>query len=96
MVYLVAMEQQPPSGWVPPLLVRPRRHHHQPRHGQVEPAGGRHGRRGPGTAASALIANRWLGSVMGEGIVYDLQVKLYTHVQQNMRWRFTRTRPDHS
>jgi ATP-binding cassette subfamily B protein len=37
------------------------------------------------------LLNRWLGSVIGEGIIYDLRVKLYDHVQRMPVAFFTRT-----
>ncbi len=42
------------------------------------------------TTGFALL-NRWLGSVIGEGIIYDLRVKLYDHVQRMPVAFFTRT-----
>src|SRR6202011_5689185 len=42
------------------------------------------------TTAISLV-NRWFGSVIGEGIIYDLRVKLYTHVQRMPVAFFTRT-----
>ena len=47
---------------------------------------------GVALATTALsLVNRWFGSVIGEGIIYDLRVKLYTHVQQMPVAFFTRT-----
>src|SRR5262249_50116742 len=37
------------------------------------------------------LLNRWLGSVIGEGIIYDLRVRLYDHVQRMPVAFFTRT-----
>jgi ATP-binding cassette subfamily B protein len=42
------------------------------------------------TTALSLV-NRWLGSVIGEGIIYDLRVSLYDHVQKMPIAFFTRT-----
>ncbi len=42
------------------------------------------------TTAISLV-NRWFGSVIGEGIIYDLRVRLYTHVQRMPVAFFTRT-----
>jgi ATP-binding cassette subfamily B protein len=42
------------------------------------------------TTALSLV-NRWFGSVIGEGIIYDLRVKLYDHVQRMPVAFFTRT-----
>ena len=35
--------------------------------------------------------NRWLGSTIGEGLIYDLRVALYDHVQRMPIAFFTRT-----
>jgi ATP-binding cassette subfamily B protein len=37
------------------------------------------------------LVNRWLGSAIGEGIIYDLRVALYEHVQRMPIAFFTRT-----
>jgi ATP-binding cassette subfamily B protein len=37
------------------------------------------------------LVNRWFGSVIGEGIIYDLRVHLYDHVQRMPVAFFTRT-----
>jgi ATP-binding cassette subfamily B protein len=37
------------------------------------------------------LVNRWLGSAIGEGIIYDLRVALYQHVQRMPIAFFTRT-----
>jgi ATP-binding cassette subfamily B protein len=42
------------------------------------------------TTALSLL-NRWLGSVIGEGIIYDLRTRLYDHVQRMPVAFFTRT-----
>ncbi len=42
------------------------------------------------TTALSLL-NRWFGSVIGEGIIYDLRAKLYDHVQRMPVAFFTRT-----
>jgi ATP-binding cassette subfamily B protein len=42
------------------------------------------------TTALSLL-NRWLGTVIGEGIIYDLRVQLYDHVQRMPVAFFTRT-----
>jgi len=47
---------------------------------------------GVALATTALsLANRWLGSVIGEGIIYDLRAALYRHVQRMPVAFFTRT-----
>jgi ATP-binding cassette subfamily B protein len=43
------------------------------------------------TTTALSLVNRWLGSVIGEGIIYDLRVQLYTHVQKMPVAFFTRT-----
>ena len=42
------------------------------------------------TTVLSLI-NRWLGSIIGEGIIYDLRTALYDHVQRMPVAFFTRT-----
>jgi ATP-binding cassette subfamily B protein len=42
------------------------------------------------TTALSLV-NRWFGSVIGEGIIYDLRVQLYDHIQRMPVAFFTRT-----
>ena len=42
------------------------------------------------TTALSLV-NRWFGSVIGEGIIYDLRSALYDHVQRMPVAFFTRT-----
>ena len=37
------------------------------------------------------LVNRWLGSRIGEGLIYDLRVALYDHVQRMPIAFFTRT-----
>jgi ATP-binding cassette, subfamily B, bacterial len=37
------------------------------------------------------LVSRWFGSVIGEGIIYDLRVQLYNHVQRMPLAFFTRT-----
>jgi ATP-binding cassette subfamily B protein len=43
------------------------------------------------TAAAMSFVMRWLGSVIGEGIIYDLRAALYDHVQRMPIAFFTRT-----
>ena len=43
------------------------------------------------TTTGLSLVNRWFGSVIGEGIIYDLRVKLYDHVQRMPIAFFTRT-----
>ncbi|MCL2395828.1 MAG: ABC transporter ATP-binding protein/permease [Acidimicrobiaceae bacterium] len=43
------------------------------------------------TTIALSIVNRWYGSVIGEGIIYDLRTQLYNHVQRMPVAFFTRT-----
>jgi ATP-binding cassette, subfamily B, bacterial len=43
------------------------------------------------TTIALSIVNRWYGSVIGEGIIYDLRTQLYEHVQRMPVAFFTRT-----
>ena len=43
------------------------------------------------TAAGLSFVMRWLGSVIGEGVIYDLRAALYDHVQRMPIAFFTRT-----
>jgi ATP-binding cassette subfamily B protein len=43
------------------------------------------------TQTALSLLNRWFGSVIGEGIIYDLRVQLYEHVQRMPVAFFTRT-----
>jgi ATP-binding cassette, subfamily B, bacterial len=43
------------------------------------------------TTTALSLLNRWFGSVIGEGIIYDLRAKLYDHVQRMPVAFFTRT-----
>jgi ATP-binding cassette subfamily B protein len=92
MVYLVAIGAAAAIGSVPPLLVRNlvdtiTNHGGM---GQVDLLAAAMVGVALGTTALSLV-NRWLGSVIGEGIIYDLRVKLYTHVQRMPVAFFTRT-----
>ncbi len=91
-VYLVAIAAAAAIGSVPPLLVR-NLVDTITNHGgmaQVDLLAAAMVGVALGTTALSLV-NRWLGSVIGEGIIYDLRVKLYTHVQQMPVAFFTRT-----
>ena len=91
-VYLVAIVAAAAIGSVPPLLVRNlvdtiTNHGGM---GQVDLLAA--AMVGVALATTALsLVNRWFGSVIGEGIIYDLRVKLYTHVQRMPVAFFTRT-----
>ena len=43
------------------------------------------------TTTALSLVNRWFGSVIGEGIIYDLRSQLYDHVQKMPIAFFTRT-----
>jgi ATP-binding cassette subfamily B protein len=43
------------------------------------------------TTTGLSLANRWLGSVIGEGIIFDLRTRLFDHVQRMPLAFFTRT-----
>jgi ATP-binding cassette subfamily B protein len=95
-VYLFVIAVAAAIGSVPPLLVKDLIDH-----GVGQGAG--HGNVGLvellaaamvglALATTALsLVNRWFGSVIGEGIIYDLRVKLYDHVQRMPIAFFTRT-----
>jgi ATP-binding cassette subfamily B protein len=91
-IYLVAIAGAAAIGSIPPLLVR--NLVDTVTHGggmaQVDLLAA--AMVGVALATTALsLVNRWLGSVIGEGIIYDLRVQLYTHVQQMPVAFFTRT-----
>src|SRR3984957_16811561 len=94
--YLLAITAGAAIGSVPPLLVKALVDtigSHQSRHHallQVDFLAA--GMVGLALATTAIsLVNRWFGSVIGEGIIYDLRVKLYTHVQRMPVAFFTRT-----
>ncbi len=91
-LYLLAIMAAAAIGSVPPLLVR----------ALVDTLTQGGGMRQVDLLAAAMIGvalattalslvNRWFGSVIGEGIIYDLRVQLYTHVQRMPVAFFTRT-----
>jgi ATP-binding cassette subfamily B protein len=93
-IYLVVIIATAVIGAVPPLLVKAlidtvTRHGHH--------AGGRVDLLAAGMVGLALattvlsLVNRWYGSVIGEGIIYDLRTQLYDHVQRMPVAFFTRT-----
>jgi ATP-binding cassette subfamily B protein len=90
--YLVAIAAGAAIGSVPPLLVKELLDrgigHHDV--GVVEVLAAAMVGLALATTALALL-NRWFGSVIGEGIIYDLRVKLYDHVQRMPIAFFTRT-----
>ncbi len=91
-IYLVAIAAAAAIGSVPPLLVK----------ALVDALTTHGGMRAVDLLAAGMVGialattglslvNRWLGSVIGEGIIYDLRVKLYSHVQRMPVAFFTRT-----
>jgi ATP-binding cassette subfamily B protein len=94
-VYLLVIVGAAIVGSIPPLLVKD----------LIDNGIGRPGHRSVGLvdvlaagmiglalATTALsLVNRWFGSVIGEGIIYDLRVQLYDHVQRMPVAFFTRT-----
>ena len=91
-VYLVAIGAAAAIGSVPPLLVRNLVDTLTNHGGMAQVDVLAAAMVGVALATTALsLVNRWLGSVIGEGIIYDLRVKLYTHVQRMPVAFFTRT-----
>ena len=80
-------------GLIPPLAHPPARRPHDPRQGhraQVTVLGSI--MIGAAFANAALsLAERWLSSGIGEGLIYDLRVALFDHVQRMPIAFFTRT-----
>jgi ATP-binding cassette subfamily B protein len=90
--YLVAIAAGAAIGSLPPLLVKALVDtitHHRGVHRVDVLAAGMVGLALATTAIS--LVNRWFGSVIGEGIIYDLRVRLYDHVQRMPVAFFTRT-----
>jgi ATP-binding cassette subfamily B protein len=90
--YLAVIVASAVVGSIPPLLVRDLIDHAIARHSvhlvDILAAG----MVGLALATTALsLLNRWLGSVIGENIIYDLRVQLYDHVQRMPVAFFTRT-----
>ena len=94
-VYLLAIMASAGIGSIPPLLVRELidkgigvNGHHDLHLVDLLAAG----MVGLALATTALsLLNRWFGSVIGEGIIYDLRSQLYNHVQKMPIAFFTRT-----
>jgi ATP-binding cassette subfamily B protein len=91
-IYLVAITAAAGIGSIPPLLVKD----------LIDKGIGHHnmhlvdllaaGMVGLALATTALsLVNRWFGSAIGEGIIYDLRSQLYDHVQKMPVAFFTRT-----
>jgi len=92
LAYLVSIVASAAIGSVPPLLVkvlidRGVVHHDV---GVVDVLAAAMVGLAVATTALSLL-NRWFGSVIGEGIIYDLRVQLYDHVQRMPVAFFTRT-----
>jgi ATP-binding cassette, subfamily B, bacterial len=92
LIYLLVIVASSAIGAIPPLLVKAlvdtvTRHGSL---GTVDVLAA--GMVGLALASIALsIVNRWYGSVIGEGIIYDLRTQLYDHVQRMPVAFFTRT-----
>ncbi|HWE53942.1 MAG TPA: ABC transporter ATP-binding protein [Acidimicrobiales bacterium] len=93
LVYLVVILGSAAIGSVPPLLVRDLIDNAIVRHHDVSLVDAlAAGLVGLALATTALsLVSRWFGSVIGEGIIYDLRVRLYDHVQRMPVAFFTRT-----
>ena len=91
-LYLLAIVAAAVIGTLPPLLVKQLIDSAIPHHDlhQVDVLAA-------GMVALALVTtgislvNRWFGSRIGEGIIYDLRTALYDHVQRMPIAFFTRT-----
>jgi ATP-binding cassette subfamily B protein len=91
-VYLFVIVLTAVVGSIPPLLVKSLIDHGVRNHdvNLVDLLAA--GMVGLALAQTALsLVNRWFGSVIGEGIIYDLRVALYDHVQRMPIAFFTRT-----
>jgi ATP-binding cassette, subfamily B, bacterial len=92
LVYLLVIIAASVVGAIPPLLIDAlvntiTRHHDI---GTVDVLAA--GMVGLALATIVLsVVNRWYGSVIGEGIIYDLRTQLYEHVQRMPVAFFTRT-----
>ncbi|HET6966614.1 MAG TPA: ABC transporter ATP-binding protein [Acidimicrobiales bacterium] len=91
-LYLLVITASAVVGTIPPLLVKALIdrgvYHHDV--GLVDLLAA--GMIGLALATTALsLVNRWFGSWIGEGIIYDLRVQLYDHVQRMPVAFFTRT-----
>jgi ATP-binding cassette subfamily B protein len=77
---------------LPPLLVKRLIDHAIPRHDLHSVNVLAVGMVGLALATTAIsLINRWLGSKIGEGLIYDLRTALYDHVQRMPIAFFTRT-----
>jgi ATP-binding cassette subfamily B protein len=92
LLYLLAIVASAVVGAIPPLLVKQLIDHGIGRHSMHEVDVLAAGMMGLALMTTALaLVNRWFGSVIGEGIIYDLRVQLYDHVQRMPVAFFTRT-----
>ena len=91
-LYLLVIVATAVVGSIPPLLVRALIDKGIPRHDVALVDILAVGMVGLALLTTALsLVNRWFGSVIGEGIIYDLRVQLYDHVQRMPVAFFTRT-----
>jgi ATP-binding cassette subfamily B protein len=91
-LYLVVIIASAVIGVIPPLLVKSLLDNavHQKSLHQVDVLAGGMVAFAIATTVLSLI-NRWLGSIIGEGIIFDLRTALYDHVQRMPVAFFTRT-----
>jgi ATP-binding cassette subfamily B protein len=91
-LYLLAIVAAAVVGSIPPLLVKALIDQGVYHHNLALVDALAAGMVGLALATTALsLVNRWFGSVIGEGIIYDLRVQLYDHVQRMPVAFFTRT-----
>ena len=91
-LYLLVIIGTAVVGSIPPLLVRDLIDHGVNHHNLGLVDGLAVAMVGLALVTTALsLVNRWFGSVIGEGIIYDLRVQLYDHVQRMPVAFFTRT-----
>jgi ATP-binding cassette subfamily B protein len=94
LLYLLVIVAGAGIGAIPPLVIKAlidtvgTHHHHAA--GRVDALAA--AMIGLALATTALsLVNRWFGSLIGEGIIYDLRTQLYDHVQRMPVAFFTRT-----
>ena len=91
-LYLLVIVGASVVGSIPPLLVRDLIDKGISRHDLTVVDALAAGMVGLALAQTTLsLINRWFGSVIGEGLIYDLRVKLFDHVQRMPVAFFTRT-----
>jgi ATP-binding cassette subfamily B protein len=93
LIYLLVIVAGAGVGAIPPLVIKAlidtvSAHHHAT--GRVDALAGIMVALALATTALSLV-NRWFGSLIGEGIIYDLRTQLYDHVQRMPVAFFSRT-----